>query len=892
MGLLNKIFSSSSSSNSDNHQYDNKRKRASSINNGSLNSISKLLDTRNQPVDNNDECSRNTNLNKSDTHYKSKDNQSNDKHNTLDNMAKISRAYTTGQLLNKKTVAISDFLEYWRKENLAMFHPEKNSKDKLSYKPGSGSSFSVENKNNNKADPLRKKSCFKRGTLMEHKKRLLEYQRLRMLKSNEDGKPNKSKTKSNLSKILFGSNKSSAPNDNNKLPLRKWSSQPNLNVDKECEYDLYGMNDYYDDEDHSQGQNRTPRNNDLLLIENTRANSNTSLVSLDSMNSDTPASRILDQLSSGDESDSDNSSELDIPVISPITSIDEKDSSMYHVDYDHFKVPPGLEDIEIPKHIHFDKTVFTTDPPQQICSKQPRKGDVVVMKDGIVVVNNDHKRAILDGSTLKADNLDGVGKGTHGLTVGGRGVLKLLSEQDRETLDKNLEWRYYKDLNDIHGSNIKPLPEIEIDSEKEELDDRLFPNKYRNVTWREIYQRVCHLREILPIASILQQIPEELPDPDTGATQYKPFIPMITLKNNKPSMIEILTFCDFISCTIVETLNFDMCDMSLDMFTRIIDAVVTMIQNVQALNESRDSSDVSEIESIKLSFRNTPISDDGFKVLCKFFSTFDFKKVKLSLDLSVAPEVKCNVLRKKNIHCANDKVPDRMSLKLHCNIGKSIIDINDFDYNMTCRDADWSLFIASIACNPTLVLQQLFLNNCGIFDPNRKNFGFIIQNFFENIAVKTMELGESKKDIEQLFEVAVKSKDDPVNGLPAEKIHKCEILSSALLQKLEAGTTKFNIRKLLIDNKVLSFPSLKPEIQLPCGHPDAGRRNILIDHALLGDDSRSYSINKDEENEIFPIFSKDGNMDHLSEELKRKIKSSHEDLKKLDNSSIRDLIKH
>ncbi|CAI8504929.1 unnamed protein product [Hanseniaspora opuntiae] len=324
MGLLNKIFSSSSSSNSDNHQYDNKRKRASSINNGSLNSISKLLDTRNQPVDNNDECSRNTNLNKSDTHYKSKDNQSNDKHNTLDNMAKISRAYTTGQLLNKKTVAISDFLEYWRKENLAMFHPEKNSKDKLSYKPGSGSSFSVENKNNNKADPLRKKSCFKRGTLMEHKKRLLEYQRLRMLKSNEDGKPNKSKTKSNLSKILFGSNKSSAPNDNNKLPLRKWSSQPNLNVDKECEYDLYGMNDYYDDEDHSQGQNRTPRNNDLLLIENTRANSNTSLVSLDSMNSDTPASRILDQLSSGDESDSDNSSELNIPIISPITSIDEK----------------------------------------------------------------------------------------------------------------------------------------------------------------------------------------------------------------------------------------------------------------------------------------------------------------------------------------------------------------------------------------------------------------------------------------------------------------------------------------------------------------------------------------------------------------------------------------
>lgn len=892
MGLLNKIFSSNS--NSDNHHFDNsKRKRASSINNGSMNSINKLLDTRNQPVDNNNECLRNTNLNKSDTYYKTKDNPLNDQYNTLDNMSKISRAYTTGQLLSKKTVALSDFLEYWRKENLAMFHPEKNSEDMLTYKPGSGSGFNLNDNNKKKSNPLEKKSCFKRGTLMEHKKRLLEYQRLRMLKSNEGAKTNKSKTKSNLSKILFGSSKPSTPMDNiNKLPLRKWSSQPNFNVDKECEYDLYGMNDYYDDEDHSQGQNKSPRNDDLQLIENTRANSNTSLLSLDSMNSDSPSGRVLDQLSSGDESESDNSSELNIPIISPITSIEEKNSSMYTTDYDNFKVPPGLENIDIPKHIHFDKTVFTTDPPQQICSKQPRKGDVVVMKDGIVVVNNDHKRGILDGSTLKSDNLDGVGKGTHGLTVGGRGVLKLLSEDDREVLDKNLEWRYYKDLNDIHGNNLKPLPDIGIDAEREELDNKLFPNKYRNVTWREIYQRVCHLREILPIASILQQIPEELPDPETGAIQYKPYIPMITLKNNKPSMIEILTFCDFISCTIVETLNFDMCDMSLDMFTRIIDAVVTMIKNLQTLLESSQKKELCENESIKLSFRNTPISEEGFKVLCKFFSTFDFKKIKLSIDLSVAPGVKCNVLRKKNIHCANDKVSDRMSLKLHCNIGKSIVEINDFDYNMTCRDADWPLFIASIACNPSLVLQQLFLNNCGIFDPNRKHFGFIIQNFFENVAVKTLELGESKRDIEQLLQVAVKSKEDPDNGLPTEKIHKCEILSSALLNKLEAGTTKFNIRKLLIDNNVLNFPTLKPEIQLPSCQTSAGGRNILIDHALLGDDSRSYSINKDEENEIFPIFSKDGNMDHLSEEFKSKIKSSHEDLKKLNKSNIRDLIKH
>ncbi|KAF0276481.1 hypothetical protein FOG50_02667 [Hanseniaspora uvarum] len=907
MGLFNKIFSSNSTSCSQQSE-NTRKKRANSINNGSMHTANESVRCEPGPLKSQCEKAINTNTKKCNFTQETKDNcHKRDRSKTLDNMSRISRAYTTGQLLSKKTIAMSDFLEYWRKENLSMFHPEKNREEFLSYKPGNGSNFNVNQtlQNEERSSPLKRKSCFKKGTLMEHKKRLLKYQQSRLFnssnssdKSSTNSDSNKSKSKSNLSKLLFGSNsKSSGSNDNlNKIPLRKWSSQPNYSVDKECEYDLYGMHDYYDNEDHSTSQQsklgkNNFTNNDLQLVENTRANSNTSLVSLDSMNSDRP-NRILDQFSSDDDTSSDTSSELNIPIISPITSIDETPSSMYSTDYENFKVPPGLEDVAIPKHIHFDKTVFTTDPPQQICSKQPRKGDVVVMKDGIVVVNNEKRKHMLDGSALQSDNLDGVGKGTHGLTVGGRGVLKLLSDEDREALEKNLEWRYYKDLNDINDKNFKPLPDIEIDAKNEEFDSKMFPDKYRNVTWRDIYQRICHLREILPIASIVQQIPEELPDPDTGEIQYKSCIPMITLKNNKPSMIEILTFCDFVSCTIVETLIFDMCDMSLDMFTRIIDAVSVMITNVQILHESRKNKDACENESIKLSFRNTPISEDGFKVLCKFFSTFDFKTVKLSIDLSVAPGVKCNVLRKKNIHCESDKVPDRMSLMLHCNKGKSITEINDFDYDMTFRDADWALFIASIACNPSLKLQQLFLNNCGIYDPNRKNFGFIVQNFFENIAVKTIELGASKKDIEQLFQIAVKSKEDQVNGIPEEKIQKCEFLSSTLLKKLEAGTTKFNIRKLLLESHVLSFPSLKPEIPLPSCNNNASKRNILIDHALLGDDTRSYSINKDEENEIFSIFSKNGSFDHLSEELQNKIKSSHEDLKKLDQSNIRDMIKH
>lgn len=835
MGLFNKLFSGSnpppsSDSSHASHGEDIKPKQRSRSSSVSINNILKKDNTSSN-------FDKNTKKNE----------------DVLPSLPHLKKAMTTGHFSTNR-IDMKQFLEYWKNENLILFH----SKDNLD---------SLENPLKTNQPDLKAingthclKSCFKKGTLLEHKRRLLMCQKTHCKAPTVKGK-------SNIAKLFLSKNSSSnssseklSPSSTGFIPLRKWSSQPVLNVDKECEYDMLGMQDYYDNESHPTGKQVS-----------SRSSSNTSPITSESDLED-------------DDSDSDS---LQMPVISPITSNDTFSHEAHLNEFSELKVPPGLENVSIPKHIHFDKSIFSIDPPQQICSKQPRVGEVEV-QNGCVIVHNNSKSS----ENLSCRDIDGVGKGSHGLTVGGRGVLKILSQEERDNLETSLEWRYFKDLENMNKNgrtNIK-LDEIEkekVDEEKQFVsEDDMFPDSSRRVSWRMIYQRVCHLREILPIASVMQQIPEEEGTKENGeSNSFIDFIPMITLKNNKPSLIEILTICDFISCSIIESLSFDMCDLSVDMLSRILDAVSRMILNI----ENSEKKDI--LASVKLSFRNTPIDDEGWIIFCKFLSNFNFKSLKLSLDISLAPGVKCNVLRKKNIHCANDKVK-RMSLLLHRNQGKDITELDDFDYNMTSRNRDWPLFIASIACNTSLRFQQLFLNNCRIFSCDREHYGFIVQNFFESVGVKTIELGASKVDIQDLFDVAIKSKNGDPNGLVESKVGKCETLSKSLLQKFDnQGLTKFNIRDLLIENNILD----QPHLPVPPSSCNASKRNILIDHALLdnvdGDGGRSFSL-RGEEDEIIPIFSKSDSSADLDREFGSSIKGSHEDLMKLKSSSIRDMINH
>lgn len=104
-----------------------------------------------------------------------------------------------------------------------------------------------------------------------------------------------------------------------------------------------------------------------------------------------------------------------------------------------------------------------------------------------------------------------------------------------------------------------------------------------------VYTRCCHLREILPIPSTLRQV--------KGKTA-----PLHTLKflNPKPTLIDILSFCDFISVVPINIVIFDKVSLTPEMFQIVLMSLV--------------NSTVLE----KLSVRNVPINQGGWRLLCKF----------------------------------------------------------------------------------------------------------------------------------------------------------------------------------------------------------------------------------------------------------------------------------
>ncbi|KOG96713.1 HMG2-induced ER-remodeling protein 1 [Saccharomyces pastorianus] len=146
------------------------------------------------------------------------------------------------------------------------------------------------------------------------------------------------------------------------------------------------------------------------------------------------------------------------------------------------------------------------------------------------------------------------------------------------------------------------------------------------------YTRCCHLREILPIPSTLRQV--------KGKTA-----PLQTLKflNPKPTLVDILSFCDFIAITPIHNIVFDNVSLTHDMFKIVICSLAT--------------SPVVE----KLGLRNVVINEQSWKLLCKFLLQnktlikLDISQTKARSDLSDSNyrdqmdwELFCQVLRKKD----------------------------------------------------------------------------------------------------------------------------------------------------------------------------------------------------------------------------------------------------
>ena len=109
-----------------------------------------------------------------------------------------------------------------------------------------------------------------------------------------------------------------------------------------------------------------------------------------------------------------------------------------------------------------------------------------------------------------------------------------------------------------------------------------------------IYTRCCHLREILPIPSTLRQLKDKT-------------APLQTLKflNPRPTLIDILSFSDFISIVPIHNVVFDNVGLTPEMFKIVISSLVRS----KALD--------------RLSMRNVVIDENGWKLLCKFLMRND-----------------------------------------------------------------------------------------------------------------------------------------------------------------------------------------------------------------------------------------------------------------------------
>ncbi|CCE61924.1 hypothetical protein TPHA_0B02510 [Tetrapisispora phaffii CBS 4417] len=386
-------------------------------------------------------------------------------------------------------------------------------------------------------------------------------------------------------------------------------------------------------------------------------------------------------------------------LMSSNSSIDSK------MDFDKFNVP-GLEDIKQFKHVAFSPCTYFNDPPQQICSKSPRKGEVEVKEDGTIIIHRLSKEERL--KTMENSSL--------GVVVGGTGYLKLLERNRNEyPTPSDEETNFELSQTDESIESSRNVPEklasvgdneqdiavsksasfLKIDkpmisrrssasirSQESSFIGDVLPLKDVRIPHDIIYTRCCHLREILPIPAIMKQLKKGSTDP----------IPLLQLRNPRPSLVEVWCFSDFISSVPVLSVSLDGTSLSSEVFKIIL------------------SSLIRKKHFEKLSLRNTSIDDDGWKFLSYFISK---STSLLCIDLTMVPSIKTNVQK-----------PSKSSLKstlkrMECNLDNR-------------SDRNWDLFSASVAAHGGL--EEIIVSGANM---SLSQF----QNFLSVACQKTERLG-------------------------------------------------------------------------------------------------------------------------------------------------------
>ncbi|KAH3663491.1 hypothetical protein WICMUC_005930 [Wickerhamomyces mucosus] len=443
---------------------------------------------------------------------------------------------------------------------------------------------------------------------------------------------------------------------------------------------------------------------------------------------------------------------------------------------------PGLENLPNLKRVAFDIPVFFNDPPQQIPSRNPRKGEVEILKDGSIVV---HKLSLAEKRKLLTQSGGGV-------VVGGSGHLKILSnknkneEIEQEDVEQENPKQDQQDQDQTTGEKVSPLGEehssntitrqeqqahnievaaaeaaaeargkaapnelkrISTNNEEEEDDpltqaaskinidkpmirsnksttsmislaanehqSEIYPSRSTKVPLDVLYTRCCHLREILPIPATLKQIKKDSYDP----------ISVLQLRNPKPSLVEVLTFSDFISVVPILCVSLDGVSLSSEMFRIILSSLAHK----------------KELE--KLTLRNTPLDDEGWKLLCWFLSN---NKTLSRLDLTQVPILSTNVQKpaKSSTHNGNGTSITRMECDMNSR-----------------SDMNWNLFNAAILSRNGI--EEIILNGAQMSNKEFKDL------FEMGLSLKTSKIGlaYNQLTLEQCDVLAQTIKFDQLIGI-------------------------------------------------------------------------------------------------------------------------------
>ncbi|CAI6811771.1 AEL_HP2_G0027460.mRNA.1.CDS.1 [Saccharomyces cerevisiae] len=497
---------------------------------------------------------------------------------------------------------------------------------------------------------------------------------------------------------------------------------------------------------------------------------------------------------------STNASSLSANVNNPDTSSTSLWSSS-SMEFDPSKITtvPGLENIRPLKHVSFATNTYFNDPPQQICSKNPRKGEVEVKSNGSVVIHRltpQERKKIMESTSL-------------GVVVGGTGQLKLLNPEEDDANAKSKEEMAPQKQNEVEAHDeednnsqrrniVMAAAEAAAEARAKEAPNelkRIVTNNEEEVTVSKtashltidkpmisrrgastsslasmvssdtngtnaddegeilpppslkiphdiVYTRCCHLREILPIPATLKQLKKGSTDP----------IPILQLRNPRPSMVEIWSFSDFLSIAPVLCLSLDGVQLTVQMLRIILSSLVYK-QHFQ-----------------KLSLRNTPLDEEGWKVLCYFVSK---AKSLHSIDLTMVPSIKTNV-QKPSKSSLKSKI-----LRMQCNLENR-------------SDMNWDLLTASIALMGGL--EEIVISGAKMNSAQFKNFILVACIATERLGLAYN--GLSKSQCDDLAKWMVQSK---VTGLDVgfnDLNGKLSSFTDAVLGKIQKANEK-NVFKFL-----------------------------------------------------------------------------------------------